>query len=316
MSLKCTLCPHGCSLSEGQVGICRVRGNTEDRIQDRYFGILSALSMDPIEKKPLYHYHPGKMVLSAGFFGCSFRCPFCQNYRISQTPGNGRNPVSPMELVETALQKESFAIAYTYSEPIVHLEYLLETAELAGKQGLKNILVSNGFINPEPGKKLIKAMDAANIDLKSFNDDFYKKELKGTLAPVLDFISMAAESIHLEVTTLVIPGKNDSVQEITDIVQFISSLDDKIPLHLSAYYPQYKYSRPGTDPAKLIALAETAEDYLSYVYPGNIGLAENNTFCSDCGKPIIKRRGYQLDLTGLDGSRCCFCGTESPINFN
>ena len=309
----CRVCPHNCRIEEDQSGFCQARVSNKGQIIDRTFGYISAICMDPIEKKPLYHYYPSQEILSVGFFGCNLHCPFCQNHSISQRiPGEAKK-ISPERLVDTALEKNSFGIAYTYSEPLIHYEYLLECAALARKNGLKNILITNGMINPEPADKLLELIDGANIDLKSINPEFYHKELKGDLDSVLNFISQSFKKIHLEITTLIIPGKNDSPKEVEKIASFIAGLDETIPLHLSAYYPQYKYSIAPTNPKELIKLVQTAKSILPYVYPGNIKQGEHNTNCLNCGATLIERNRYNIRIKNLAGGQCTSCNQPSDI---
>jgi pyruvate formate lyase activating enzyme len=320
-AVRCGLCPHACLIPPGRHGRCRVRLNRGGVLELPFYGRLSSIAVDPIEKKPLYHFHPGENILSVGFVGCSFHCPFCQNYRISQDTGVATQGMSPEELVALAEREGSFGIAYTYSEPLVHLEYVLETSRLARARGLKNVLVSNGFINPGPAEELLGLLDAANIDLKSFNPEFYRREIGGELEEVKRFLAQAnahghaSGKLELEVTTLVIPGRNDGPQEMEAIAGFLASLDPAIPLHLSAYYPQYRYTLPPTPPAALQGLAEIARRYLRYVYLGNIGAQESNTVCRECAAVLVRRRGYQVSTPGLDGSRCAACRTPAPILF-
>lgn len=305
--LLCTLCPHTCRIADGDYGLCKVRRNKGGTLELPFHGKLSALAVDPVEKKPLYHFHPGEQILSVGFYGCSFRCPFCQNYRISQEADQHAHSVSPAECVSLADKHGSFGIAYTYSEPLVHFEWVLETCIQARASGLKNVLVTNGYLNPAPAGELFQAVDAANVDLKSFSDNFYRKELGGSLKPVLRFIEEAAGAIHVEVTTLVIPGKNDSEEEISEIARFIASVDRRIPLHISAYYPTYKYVISATTADTIRRLTETAREHLDYVYPGNIP-GPSNTLCPACGSVLIERRGYTVRTTGLNNGRCAACG--------
>ncbi|MAG13169.1 MAG: AmmeMemoRadiSam system radical SAM enzyme [Spirochaetales bacterium] len=311
--VECRLCPHGCRIAPGHSGICRVRSNEAGVLALPYFGIASGVSMDPIEKKPLYHFYPGRSILSIGFYGCNLRCPFCQNYDISQRVTPQKAPISPGELVDIALGRNSVGIAYTYSESVVHFEYVVEAAKIARRQGLKNVLVSNGFLNPEPAAELLDLMDAANIDLKSFSDDFYEKELKGALGPVLEFIKLASKRVFLEVTTLIIPGKNDSKEEISEIAGFLGAIDRGIPLHLSCYYPTYKYSIQATAPETVYLLAEIARDKLHFVYAGNVGGVETNTMCPSCNSLLVQRRGYYTEWVGISRERCKACGTEVRI---
>ena len=309
----CSLCPHGCHINEGAHGICKVRFNQGGALTIPFSGRISSLAVDPIEKKPLYHYHPGSTILSAGFVGCSFHCKFCQNWRISQSTDVETWPVSPSELVLKAKEARSFGIAYTYSEPLIHAEYLIDAAKEARDAGLKNVLISNGYINPEPAEEVLALVDAANIDLKSFDPEFYRSETGGKLDEVKRFLGQAAGKIHLEVTTLVIPTKNDDPEQIEQLAAFVASLSPDIPLHLSCYYPQYKYTIPPTPPSRVKTLANVARGHLHYVYVGNVGNEQSNTVCRMCGNLLVQRMGYSVHVKGLRGSACAKCGTPSPI---
>jgi pyruvate formate lyase activating enzyme len=311
--IQCNLCPNNCLISPGKTGVCKVRLNENDELVLPYFGKLAAVALDPIEKKPLYHFYPGTSILSIGFVGCSFHCPFCQNYHISQSTYASTEFIDPQALVELAERKRSFAIAYTYSEPLIHLEYVLEAARIARDKGIKNVLVSNGYINPQPAEELLNILDAANIDLKCFTEDFYRKEIGGKLEEVKRFITQAAGKIELEVTTLVIPGKNDSREEIAEIARFLAGLDPAIPYHLSCYYPTYKYTIPATPPQTVITLAEQARQYLKYVYVGNVGFYETNTICPSCGNTLSERRGYAVAFPGVENGSCRQCGEKINI---
>jgi pyruvate formate lyase activating enzyme len=312
--IRCRLCPHECRIAPGGHGLCRVRFNRDGRLAVPFYGQLSSIAMDPIEKKPLYHFYPGRQILSVGFVGCSFRCPFCQNYRISQDTRVPTEEVSPEDLVGLAQRQGSFGIAYTYSEPLVHLEYVLDTARRARAAGLKNVLVSNGYVNPEPAEELIALLDAANIDLKTFDPEFYRGEIGGGLEEVKRFLGQASGRLELEVTTLIIPTKNDSPEEVEGIARFLASLDPDIPYHLSAYYPTYHYTIPPTPPATLRELAGVARRHLRYVYLGNIGMEDADTHCGSCGNVLVHRRGYQVTVSGLHGGKCARCGTPAPIS--
>jgi pyruvate formate lyase activating enzyme len=311
--VQCRLCPHNCLIAPGRFGICRVRFNKEGTLDLPFYGRLSAIGIDPIEKKPLYHFHPGSSILSVGFVGCSFHCPFCQNYHIATDTSYPTEEVGPRELVELCEKRGSFGIAYTYSEPLVHLEYVLDTAAQARSRGLKNVLVSNGYINEQPALELLALLDAANIDLKSWDPGFYKKEIGGGLDEVKRFLAQAHDKIALEVTTLVIPTKNDSPEEIEAMARFLASLSPDIPYHLSAYYPQYKYRIPPTPPATLRVLAEEARKHLRYVYLGNLGMEETNTLCPGCGAVLVRRRGYSVTVSGVEAGHCRQCGVTVPI---
>jgi pyruvate formate lyase activating enzyme len=311
--IACTLCPNACLIAEGKHGVCRVRFNREGGLDIPFYGRISALAVDPIEKKPLYHYYPGATILSAGFVGCSLRCGFCQNWHISQSTSAETRSVSPEEMVAAARREGSFGIAYTYSEPLIHIEYLLETAALAREAGLKNVLVSNGYINREPAEEVLGLVDAANIDLKAFDPAFYREETGGDLEEVKRFIAQAAGKIHLEVTTLIIPTKNDSPAQIEGIARFLASLDPRIPLHLSRYTPQHRYTIPPTPVETVTRLAEVARGYLRYVYMGNVGMEETDTRCQSCGNPLVRRRGYSTAVVGIKTGACARCGEPSPI---
>ncbi|MFI5369654.1 MAG: AmmeMemoRadiSam system radical SAM enzyme [Spirochaetia bacterium] len=311
--IACLLCPHECVIAESGHGICGVRFNRAGTLEIPLYGRISSLSVDPIEKKPLYHYYPGSRILSVGFVGCSFRCKFCQNWHISQGIDAETRFMSPVDLVEAARREHSFAVAYTYSEPLVHAEYLLDSMKAAREAGLKNVVVSNGYINPGPADELLSLMDAANIDLKAFDPEFYRSETGGKLEEVKRFITQAAGRIHLEITTLVIPTKNDTADQIEGIARFIASLDPGIPFHLSAYHPQYRYAIQPTPIATLRKLADVAREHLRFVYIGNIGPEETITPCPGCGAALVRRVGYSVRVQGIREGACAGCGARAPI---
>jgi pyruvate formate lyase activating enzyme len=309
----CLLCPNDCRIAEGKAGICGVRENHGGRLELPRYGAISSIAADPIEKKPLYHFHPGSRILSVGFVGCSFHCGFCQNWHISQSIDVETRFVSPIDLLDTARREKSFAIAYTYSEPLVHFEYVLDTAKLARTAGLKNVLVTNGYLNPAPAAELLPFVDAANVDLKAWDADFYRHETGGNLEEVKRFIREAAGKIHLEVTTLIIPTKNDDPAQIEGIAGFIAGLDPDIPLHLSAYHPQHEYTLPPTPASTVRRLAEVARKHLKYVYTGNLGAETADTACAACGNVLVRRTGWRVEVAGVRGGRCAKCGTAAPI---
>lgn len=312
--IKCLLCPKGCLIKEGQVGFCRSRKNINNKLYSLIYSKVSSCGFDPIEKKPLYHFCPGTPVLSLGTVGCSFSCSFCQNWTISQ--GSIENvsveELFPERAVQLALDNNSPGIAYTYSEPLIWYEYVLDTAIIAKKNNLKNILVTNGFINREPLLKLLPFIDAMNIDLKSFRNSFYQKYSKGTLSPVLNTIKLSEEYCHIEITNLIITGLNDSEEEIKEMVNWISSLSEDIPLHFSRYFPCYKMDIEATPVSTLYKARDIAQKKLKYVYVGNIWDEEaNTTYCGNCKELLIRRTGYNIVNVGLDkDGKCKFCGEQ------
>lgn len=313
-SLECTLCPHRCRLAQGTIGICGVRKNDGGRLTLPYYGLASALSVDPVEKKPLYHFMPGSMVYSVGYVGCNLHCPFCQNFSISQSTEAEGVFLDPEALISEAKRLACPAIAHTYSEPIVHAEFVEESMRLARTAGLKSILVTNACASAEVATNLLSRCDAVNVDLKAWDPGFYTRELGGEIDAVLNFIRSAHDKgVHLEVTTLVIPGKNDTVSQIEGIASFLASLSRDIPLHLSAYRPMYRYNTPATSPESIHHLVERARKQLRYVYSGNVPGEVDVTLCSSCGASLVSRHAYAVDSSGLSGSLCSACGAQSPI---
>jgi pyruvate formate lyase activating enzyme len=270
----CGICPHACMLSEGQTGFCRARSNRGGVIWDDNYGLATALALDPIEKKPLARFHPGSNILSYGSFGCNMRCPFCQNHEISQAGKADipSQPISPGELVCRAQElagQGNIGIAYTYNEPLTGYEFVLDCSRLAAKNGLLNVLVTNGYVNEKPLLELLPSIHAMNIDLKGFTDTFYRK-LSGDLETVKRTITLAASKCHVEVTTLIIPGENDSPDEMARLSAWLASVNSRIPLHLSRFFPRWRMrDREMTPITKIHELAEVARRHLEYVYQGN-----------------------------------------------
>ena len=297
--VSCKLCPNNCEINSGSFGSCGIRGNKSGKAIIPFYGFISSLALDPIEKKPLYHFKPGTQILSLGFTGCNLRCPFCQNWHISQNTDVQGRWMKSGEIISAALKSDIPSIAYTYSEPLVHIEYLLECMTLARRHGIANVLVTNGCINSNAAIEILKLTDAANVDLKSFSAQTYKKILGGDLQTVLNFIEACYKmDVHLEITTLVVPDLNDSFYELSAAADFIVSLDSvKIPWHLSAYHPDYRWNAPPTESGFLLNAAKEVRKKLSFVYTGNIS-ADNNTFCSNCGAILIRRKGYNVDVLG------------------
>lgn len=315
----CHLCPHACILPPGQTGLCKIRQNEAGKLILPFYGAISSLAIDPIEKKPLHHFLPGSSVFSAGFLGCNLKCPFCQNWEISQAMDVQARRMSPSELVDAACRSGCPSIAYTYSEPLVHIEFVLESMRLAHDAGLRNVLVTNGCVGEAASREVLSLTDAVNVDLKCWSPEAYRRELGGDRDAVLAFIGLAASICHLEVTTLVVPGLSDSPEGIDSIAVFLAKLSPDIALHLSAYHPAWKHRLPPTSPALLGSLAVVARGYLRYVYIGNLAGEKADTRCPACGATLVRRRGYDTEILGLikgeggRGSRCSSCQESVPI---
>jgi len=325
--VRCTACRHNCFIKEGTLGICGVRANINNELYSLVYAKPLAVAIDPIEKKPLFHFIPGSKALSIGTFGCNFRCLFCQNYDMSQGVkgksleetrrmiDNYSKQLEPEQVVDLAIMSNIEVIAYTYNEPTVFAEYFLDTARIAKKNGLKNILVSNGYYSEELLKEIIKVIDAINIDLKSMNPKFYKRIVGAQLQPVLENIEyLKKHGIWLELTTLIIPGENDSREELSSIAEWISNLDPGIPWHISRFFPYYKMmDKQPTPPDKLIEAYNIGkENGLKYVYLGNYPSDKENTYCPNCGTLLIKRQFYHTTIVDLDIEKgeCKKCGEK------
>lgn len=269
--VHCHLCPYECQIPPGGRGACTVRQNKDGVLYTLVYGKTTSISLDPIEKKPLYHYHTGEYILSVGTRGCNLHCDFCQNWQISQDIDAPMEEITSEEIIERAKEHHSFGIAYTYNEPFIWYEFVLDTAKLAKTHGLKNVLVTNGFVNIEPLKGMLPFIDAMNIDLKAFDEDFYEKVCKGSLKPILEVIKISAKHCHVELTNLIIPTLNDSKKMIKEMVDWIyENLGPEVPLHLSRYFPCYKMALPPT-PIETLKMAQSiAKEKLKYVYIGNI----------------------------------------------
>lgn len=264
----CLLCPHRCHITPGSSGLCFARENVRGRLYARSYGRLTVMSPDAIELKPLRRFLPGSKTLSIGSYGCNLACPYCQNADIAKgRPDYAEVP--PQAVVEKALAARLPSVSYTYNEPVISLEYVTDCSKLAHANGIKNVLVTNGYIEPEPFSYLLRFTDAANIDLKAWNEVAYNR-IGGSLSPVADNIRMAAGRIHLEVTMPLVPGLNCNMQEIADAAKFLASVDPGIPFHLLRYFPAYNYLKPATDPEFVRAAAAVAKKYLKYVYVGNL----------------------------------------------
>jgi pyruvate formate lyase activating enzyme len=312
--VKCELCPHICVIAEGKRGKCMLRLCREGKLWADGYGKTISLSIDPMEKKPIYHLFPGSQILSVGGNGCNLSCDFCQNWNSSQQPC-ATGLVTPQQLVELAQKEGSVGVSYTYTEPLVWFEFVLDCAKLVHQAGMINVLVSNGYVNPQPLAELLPLIDAINIDLKSMDEEFYKKRCKAHLAPVLATIKTFVQAPHclVELTNLLIPGANDSEEQIQGLVDFVAGqLSPDVPLHFSRYFPQYKAVEPSTSMDVLERAGEIARQKLKYVYIGNVQ-SPSHTYCPQCGQPVVERWGYTVRATGLKEGKCTHCGYNLGI---
>jgi len=314
----CRLCPKMCTIREGKTGFCRVRQNHGGTLYTANYGKVTSYGLDPIEKKPLYHFYPGSFILSFGTTGCNLRCGFCQNWTIAHgdPPASDLTPEQAVDLARRQIDRgyPNIGIAYTYSEPFMWYEFVLDTARLAQKEGLKNVLVTNGYVNETPLREILPHIDAMNIDVKGFSDKYYRENCAGRLEPVLRTVEIAYRECHVELTTLLVTGLNDSEEEITRLVDWVASLDREIPLHFSRYFPNFEVDLPPTPPETLVRARKIARRKLSYVYIGNAPqLDAGGTVCPECGGELIDRAGYSAWAIGLAGGKCRNCGRKIRI---
>ncbi len=322
--IQCTICPRNCTLKEGQSGFCYVRKNINNNIVLESYGYNTGLAIDPVEKKPLYHFYPSSSVLSFGTLGCNMGCQFCQNWTTTKTKTDikGFNKSTPEEIVKTALKYNCKSIAFTYNDPVIFLEYAIDTAKIAQKNEIKTIAVTSGFINPEPRKEFFKYIDAVNIDLKGFSERFYKKNCLAKLAPVLDTIDYVSNETNcwLELTTMLIENENDFEEELKQECDWIlNKLGTCIPLYFSAFFPNYKFSnRTPTKVETLLKAYQIATTMgLNYVYTGNIHAIETSTtYCKTCKNRLIIRDGYRVLENNLINSSCPRCGRKCDGYFD
>lgn len=310
--VRCFLCPHHCRLKDGQVGICRVRSNQDGNLLTYNYGEITSLALDPIEKKPLYHFYPGTYILSAGSFGCNLGCSFCQNYSIAHgNPPSAYTAAEKLaEITDSCCRDGSIGLAFTYNEPSIWYEYIMDVAPRLKELGMQTVMVTNGFIEKQPLEDLLTCIDAFNIDVKGFNDHFYPQMCKGRLEPVKETVERAIGRAHVEITTLLIPGQNDDEVEIRALAQWLASLDRQTVLHLSKYHPDYKLDLPPTPEATLNRAREIALEDLDFVFTGNLPGEINNTNCLQCGNQLIQRTVYQVKITGIEDRHCVRCGAE------
>jgi len=317
---RCIICPRMCVIKPGQQGFCGTKENQDGKLINLTYGLLSAIAVDPIEKKPLAHFYPGSLSLSVSSVGCSFTCPWCQNWHLSTAkPNTGLKRVPPDYLIDMAIRQDCTSISYTYNEPLINLDFVEDTARLASKEGIKNVLVTNGYISLKALGKVIDVMDAANVDWKGFTEEFYRKHCGADLQSVLDAtIEMHKRGVHVEVTFLIIPETNDDPNETRRMSRYlVDKMGPDVPLHLSRFYPQYKFSHLSSTPVKtLLKAREIAKaEGVNYVYVGNVpGEKYEDTICPKCGKTVIERVGYDIISWHLDlENHCEYCGFYIPI---
>ena len=317
--VQCELCGHACVIAAGKYGVCRVRQNVAGRLKTLNYRAVVALNVDPIEKKPLFHFLPGSKSLSIAAPGCNFQCEFCQNWQISQSPRDGGGvvggqAVSPEQIVTAALNYDCASISYTYTEPTVFFELAYDTAKLARARGVRNCFVSNGYLTPLAVRTIAPYLDAINVDLKAFRDETYRRVMKASLAPVLEGLkSLVQAGVWVEITTLIVPGMNDSPEELRDIAGFIArDLNPAVPWHVSRFHGDYKMARvPGTPVETLQRACRIGmEAGLKFVYCGNVpGLADERTHCPNCREMLVDRTGFTVRGVYLKAGACPKCGT-------
>jgi len=322
--VRCLLCNHNCIIGGGKKGLCGVRENRAGTLISLVYGKVIANHCDPIEKKPLFHFMPGSRSYSIATVGCNFRCDFCQNADISQMPSDHNRimgqDMMPEKIVKDALKTRSASISFTYTEPTIYYELAVDTARLAVSEGLKNVFVSNGYMTEQCLEDISPDLHAANVDLKAFSDRFYKEQCGAKLAPVLRTLeTMKRLGIWLEVTTLLIPGLNDSKEELGEISQFLANLDKDIPWHISRFHPTYRLTHiPSTPPESIQRARDLGyEAGLRYVYTGNLpGDEGEKTFCHSCGQLLIDRFGFTITENRIRENLCPECGSEIPGVWN
>ena len=315
-SVRCTLCPHNCLIAEGKRGICHVRKNIAGSLISENYGQLCSISTDPIEKKPLYHFFPGRPILSIGTMGCNLHCKFCQNFNISQSgiqSGINLQQSSPENIVLLAKNRpDNIGVAFTYNEPVIWFEFVLDTAKLVKEAGLCNVMVTNGYINPKPLQELLPLMDAFSVDLKAFSNDFYKKLTGSSLTPILKSLKQIRKAgKHLEITNLLISNQNDTRSEFKKMINWIcNELGTDTVLHISRYFPTYQLDEPMTPENTLLEFFEIAHKKMPYVYLGNIKTEKGQaTYCKSCKFPVVSRSGYSTRITAIDmQGNCQHCG--------
>lgn len=317
--VRCLLCPRRCLLAGGQEGVCGVRLAQDGKLYTANYGLCAAAHWDPVEKKPLYHFYPGQSIFSLGTFGCNLHCSFCQNWNLARGKQiDGGTSITPEEVLAILRRRGSpekvLGVAYTYNEPTIWYEFVFDTARLLKQHHYRNVLVTNGYIEPEPLAELLPFIDAVNVDVKGFNDTFYREYCCGTLEPVLAAVERFAAACHIEVTCLLIPGANDNPNEIENLSRWLAAISPDLPLHLSRYFPAHRLNLPPTPRSTMETAREIARRHLRYVYLGNTGVGEDtNTYCPACHHLLIERTGYRARVTGIVRHRCRECGTKIPV---
>lgn len=312
--IRCRICPHNCIIGEEKYGVCRIRTLKSNAPVAINYGEVTSMAVDPIEKKPLYHFKPSKNILSIGSFGCNMTCSFCQNYEISQgTPQTKYISVEKLIEIITSIENNA-GIAFTYNEPFMWYEYIYDAAKNIRENNPETsvVVVTNGYINEGPLKKLLPYVDAMNIDLKGYTNRYYNKICGAKLEPVLETIKTCNKDCHVEITTLLVSEENDSLEEVRQIAEFIASVNENIPLHLSRYFPKYKMTNSATKIEKITKAQNEAKKYLRHVYVGNIQGIDNNTYCSNCGELLIRRNGYTTEVL-IKENKCEKCGEKINI---
>ena len=318
--VQCLLCPHNCIIADGKRGICRVRENESKKLYTLIYGSASSIAADPIEKKPLYHFYPGSCALSFGTVGCNLSCRHCQNYSISMARPEDfpLHELSPEEPADLAKDRGCRGIAWTYNEPTIWHEFTVDASKIAKKRGLYVVYVSNGYINEDPFREIGEYLDAINIDIKSFNDRFYREITGGHLQPVLDTCKLAKEmGIHLEITYLIIPDLNDSMDDIEKFCTWVyEELGYNVPVHFTRFYPHYKMKDRIPTPLETLKKAYdlARKKGLQYVYLGNVSPGDyDNTYCPKCGALLIERYGFSSEIKNLKEGKCTVCGAKMPV---
>jgi pyruvate formate lyase activating enzyme len=322
--VHCFLCGHQCRIAEGKAGFCGVRKNEAGTLFSLVYRNAIATNVDPIEKKPLYHFQPGSQSFSIATAGCNFHCGFCQNWEISQmnileVPDYISRDLGPDAVVSGAIRKNCQSISYTYTEPTIYFEYAYDCAKIAREKGLKNVFVTNGYMSKEALRMIQPYLDASNVDLKYFKDESYRKVCSGSLQPVLDSIKLMKEmGIWVEITTLVVPGSNDSPEELKGIAEFLAGVDKFMPWHISRFFPNYKLTDLDATPEETLKNAEEIgrKAGLKYIYVGNVHGWGNDTHCHNCKKLLIKREGFNILENNIKESKCSFCSAVIPGRFS